>query len=436
MREMRVAVIGAGPAGLAAALWSARRGARVDVYERSPTVGGLARSFDLWGQRVEFGAHLLLREDARIDQIWRELIGDAFARVPRETWIVSDGRWLRYPYEPLQAVRALGPRASASVLRGFLRRPRTRDGNLEDWIVSRFGRPAFDLLVADYLHKQFGRQAGDLDADMASSLLGFRRHPSITRLAQAAVRPTKEVPVVRPLEGVGRLCDAIADEIGRLGGQVHCEAAVSRVDVSGGRVTTIAVDGGHSQVDHVISTHRLPALLGSLSAPDSLMRLLPRLRTRSVVIAYLLFPGRPPFSGQWVYIADPGWPVSRITNFGAWSPADVRQETILGFEMWCDQSDPVWSAELSELSMLALGSLARIGLRSAAPAQIEVRRLRNVFPVIARGYRDALRPIQAWLDSIDGLHSTGRFGSFANSGVHESMMLGIECADSALAAVA
>ena len=88
------------------------------------------------------------------------------------------------------------------------------------------------------------------------------------------------------------------------------------------------------------------------------------------------------------------------------------------------------------LCRLALGSLARIGLISPAPTQIEARRLGNVFPVIARGYRDALRPIQAWLESIGGLHSTGPFGSFANSGVHESMMLGIDCADSMLAAVA
>ena len=234
------------------------------------------------------------------------------------------GHWLRYPYEPLQVVRALGPRASASVLFGFLRRPRTQDDSLENWIVSRFGRPAFDLLVADYLRKQFGRQAGDLDADMASSLLGFRRHPSITRLARTAVRPTQEVPVVRPLGGVGRLCEAIADEIERLGGNVHCEAAVSGLDVSDGHVTTIAVDGRHSQVDHVISTAPLPALLDSLSAPDALTRLLPRLSTRSVVIAYLLFPGPPPFPGQWVYIADPDSPVSRITNFAAWSPADAR----------------------------------------------------------------------------------------------------------------
>jgi protoporphyrinogen oxidase len=399
-------------------------------------VGGLARSFELWGQRVEFGAHLLLREDARIDQIWRELIGDAFARVPRETWIVTDGHWLRYPYEPLQVVRALGPRSSASVLHGFLRRPQTRDDNLENWIVSRFGRPAFDLLVADYLRKQFGRQPGDLDADMASSLLGFRRHPSIARLVQAALRPNPEVPVVRPLGGVGRLCEAIADEIARRGGHVHCEAAVSEVDVSSGRVTTIAVDGGHHQVDHVISTAPLPALLGSLSAPDSLMQLLPRLSTRSVVIAYLLLPGGPPFTGQWVYIADPDWPVSRITNFAAWTPAGAGQETILAFEMWCDPSDRIWSAEPSELSALAQRSLARIGLSSAAPAQVAVRRLRNVFPVIGRGYRDALGPIQAWLENIGGLHSTGRFGSFANAGVHESMVLGIECADSALATVA
>src|SRR4051794_30406261 len=100
MDRLRVAVIGAGPAGLGAALALTGGGASVTVYEGAPEVGGLARSISLWGRPVELGAHLLLRTDPRIDRLWDELIGDDFDAAPRSTRILSHGRWLHYPYRP------------------------------------------------------------------------------------------------------------------------------------------------------------------------------------------------------------------------------------------------------------------------------------------------------------------------------------------------
>ncbi|HEX5814889.1 MAG TPA: FAD-dependent oxidoreductase, partial [Methylomirabilota bacterium] len=55
---MRVAVIGAGPAGMTAAYeLSKTPGTEVTVFEASPQVGGLAKTIELWGQRVDLGPH-------------------------------------------------------------------------------------------------------------------------------------------------------------------------------------------------------------------------------------------------------------------------------------------------------------------------------------------------------------------------------------------
>lgn len=54
----RVAVAGAGPAGLAAAFRLARAGARVTVFESEPAVGGRARTADVGGVRVDTGVQL------------------------------------------------------------------------------------------------------------------------------------------------------------------------------------------------------------------------------------------------------------------------------------------------------------------------------------------------------------------------------------------
>jgi phytoene dehydrogenase-like protein len=52
-RKIRVAVIGAGPAGATAAYLLAKRGVEVHLYEASPFVGGMSRSIELWGQIVD-----------------------------------------------------------------------------------------------------------------------------------------------------------------------------------------------------------------------------------------------------------------------------------------------------------------------------------------------------------------------------------------------
>jgi phytoene dehydrogenase-like protein len=53
----RVGVIGAGPAGMTAAYRLQQLGAEVTVFEAGRHIGGMARSFDLWGHRVDLGPH-------------------------------------------------------------------------------------------------------------------------------------------------------------------------------------------------------------------------------------------------------------------------------------------------------------------------------------------------------------------------------------------
>lgn len=57
---MRVAVVGGGLAGLAAALSLAESGAKVDLFERSRLLGGRATSFEIDGVEVDNGQHVFL----------------------------------------------------------------------------------------------------------------------------------------------------------------------------------------------------------------------------------------------------------------------------------------------------------------------------------------------------------------------------------------
>ncbi|WP_433609796.1 FAD-dependent oxidoreductase [Dactylosporangium sp. CA-139114] len=94
---MRVAVIGAGPAGATAAYCLARAGVEVDVYEASGGVGGMARSIDLWGQTVGIGPQHFSSSDPRVNELWLEAAGGAYEMVEPRVRTYRDGRLHRDP---------------------------------------------------------------------------------------------------------------------------------------------------------------------------------------------------------------------------------------------------------------------------------------------------------------------------------------------------
>jgi len=65
MNKTKALVIGAGPAGLAAAWLLARKGVNVTVVEKEKNVGGISRTLTMNGYRVDMGPH---RQDAISDK--------------------------------------------------------------------------------------------------------------------------------------------------------------------------------------------------------------------------------------------------------------------------------------------------------------------------------------------------------------------------------
>src|SRR5262245_14180491 len=106
---MRVAVIGAGPAGMTAALELSRGGADVQLFEAGERIGGLARSFELWGQTVDLGAHRFFSTDARVNRLWLGVVGRNYKMVDRISHIYYKKRFFHYPLRPLNTLANMGP---------------------------------------------------------------------------------------------------------------------------------------------------------------------------------------------------------------------------------------------------------------------------------------------------------------------------------------
>ena len=108
MKPKRVAVIGAGPAGLTAAHALAKRGVAVDLYEAGSDVGGMAKSISLWGQRVDLGPHRFFSSDPRVNRLWLEVLGRDYGMVKRLTRIYYNRTFFNYPLKPFNALAGLG----------------------------------------------------------------------------------------------------------------------------------------------------------------------------------------------------------------------------------------------------------------------------------------------------------------------------------------
>ena len=148
-----VCIIGAGPAGLSAALEVVRLGGLPRVLEASPVrVGGLSQTAEYRGYRFDIGGHRFFSKNSEIEALWTELLGPEMIEVPRSSRIYYRGRFYDYPLKALNALGNLGILEAARCVVSYLQarlRPRHPVVSFEDWVTNQFGQRLFHQALAD-----------------------------------------------------------------------------------------------------------------------------------------------------------------------------------------------------------------------------------------------------------------------------------------------
>ena len=139
----KIGVIGAGPAGLTAAYKIQRSGKfQVTVFEAKNYVGGMATSFELWGQLVDLGPHRFFSNDPRVNKIWKEVLKDEYVMVSRLTRIYYNNKFFSYPLKAFEALVRLGLIKSGICVLSYIKAklfPIKHEDTVEEWVRKRVG---------------------------------------------------------------------------------------------------------------------------------------------------------------------------------------------------------------------------------------------------------------------------------------------------------
>ncbi len=444
--EDTVVVIGAGPAGLSAAYELVRCGIQPIVFEKSGTVGGIARTENYKGYHFDVGGHRFFSKIEHINHLWQEMLGENLLNVQRLSRIYYKGRFFKYPIVLSNALVNLGPLESVLILLSYLRvqlRPNVEESTFEQWVSNRFGSRLYRTFFKTYTEKVWGIACNQIRADWAAQRI--KGLSLMAAVSNAILRTQKTRTLVNqfiyPLKGPGMMWRSFQRAIEARGGQIHFDSEVLQINSENGRVVSVSCSQNgqlfNMPADHVISTMPIDRLVRALhrSVPSEVTDAADGLSYRSFLIVNLIVRKRDLFKDQWIYVHSPEVLVGRIQNFKNWSAAMVPDPEMssVGMEYFCNEGDEIWTMPDAQLIALATGELDILGLAQAQDViNGFVVRQSKAYPVYDQDYRDNLQIIKVFLNGIQNLQTIGRNGMHRYNNMDHSMLTGILAAKNVL----
>lgn len=435
-----VAVLGAGPAGAAAAWLLARSGHPVVLVERADHVGGLAASWEVGGMRVDLGSHRLHRAvDPEILAELRTLLGDRLQERPRNGRIRLAGRWLRFPLRPEDLARRLPPRLAAAAavdlatgpLRSRRRSARSDDSYL-DVVRSRLGPTLAEAVYTPFARKLWGREPHELSGNQARSRIASR---SLGAVVTAALRPGEGRTYLYPTRGFGSITEALAAAAAGAGADIRLQASVTGVHLAGdgggtGGPVVVTAGGGTITTSAVWSTLPIGVLasLARPAVPPEVGAAASGVETRAMVLVYLVLP-RPAYTPyETHYVPGPETPISRVSEPRHYrdDPADPPGTTVLCAELPCSTGDELWQLADDEVTSRVTADLEVLGLPAVPTAELvgaAVRRIPRVYPVFTPESERAFAVLDAWAADHPRLVTFGRHGLFTHDNTHHALAM-------------
>ncbi len=406
-----VVVLGAGFAGLVAAVELRRLGREVLVLEASDHVGGLATSRTVDGVSFDTGAHFVTNRLATAIGVMDRC--DPAAEYGESVW--RAGRSASYPVGLMTS-----PRYAASAI-GRRLRPGPPPTTAADRFRQEYGDALADEVALPLLEAWSGLPADQL----APSVLDKIPTSIVETLALTAVRRVSHRPIaigycgeapqsvnvwhVYPRDGLNVFSDHLAAE---LGDRVLLSTPVASIRYQGNRITGVATADGECPAAAVVTTLPAPLLPRLLDHPA--IAPLAALEYRAMVFVQLRLRGRHLLPAAVTWTPERSLPFFRVTEAPVTMPWLAPDgETVLTVDIGARVGDAIWTADDASLTTQCLDGLIGIvpDIRARHLATYTAR-TPLAYPVFALATEAARRRVGD--HGIDGLVSVGRNAEFGH----------------------
>jgi protoporphyrinogen oxidase len=490
----KAVIIGAGPAGLTAAYELLTRSNIVPiVLEKSEYMGGLSRTVEHNGNRIDIGGHRFFSKSDRVMNWWLEhlplegstlkphkisyhrndrlVTGNAPTTDGQPSMLVRQRKsriyflrkFFAYPIQlTSDTLRNLGVKRVLRIGFSYLKTllfPPKRVENLEQFFISRFGKELYLTFFKSYTEKVWGVPCEQISAEWgAQRIKGLSIKNTLLHLAKKLGKRSSDLrqkdtetslieQFLYPKLGPGQLWEVVADKVKALGGEILTRQEVTSIHTDKGRITAVSVrgpDGLERQLtgNYFFSTMPIKELVNELQAavPAHVREVSSNLQYRDFITVGLLVKklsvkdrenptGR--IQDNWIYIQEPDVLAGRLQIFNNWSPYMVKDpDTVwIGVEYFCYETDSMWNLPDSEMASLAGRELERIGI-------IESQDVTD-FKVIRMpktypayfGVYNRFEEVRSYLDAFPNLFLVGRNGMHKYNNQDHSMLTAMTAVD-------
>lgn len=428
----KVAIVGAGAMGLAAAYHALEAGHEVTVYEADSVAGGMAAHLDLDGLSIERFYHFICKADKPTFKLLERLgISDRMRWTGTSMGYFVDGKMYRWG-DPVALLTFPKIDLISKVRYGlqmFLSTKRSDWSDLEtvsakDWIERGSGRRAYDVLWRRLFDLKFFEYA-----DNVSAAWIWTRIKRVGTSRRSLMQ--EELGYIDG--GSQTLVTALVEAIETRGGVIKLATPAREVIVENGRVTGVRTDGGLEPAEAVISTMPTPLVSSLVPAlPDDWKARYDAIVNIGVVCV-LMRLRKSVTEHFWVNINDNAVEIPGIIQFSNLRPVG---DTVVYVPFYMPTTHPKFGRDDRAFIDESMACLKRLNpdLGNDDLKAWTVGRLRYAQPVCEPGFLAKIPPIQT---PIRGLQiADTSFYYPEDRGISESVRVAEEMAAAISASIA
>lgn len=387
MRQ-RIAVLGAGPMGLAVAYQLVKDGYQPIVFEADDRVGGMTAMFNFSGLNIERYYHFHCISDHSFLNILDEL-----NLTDKMHWVETKmGYWFQgiiQPWgNPIALLKFQGISLIAKLRYGihaFLCTKRNDWQPLDylnavDWIKKWVGREAYDILWRRLFDYKFYEYTDNLSAAWIWS--------RVRRIGRSRYSLFKEK--LGYLEGGSEtFLQAMTEYIKKNGGEVRLESPVGQVVIKDGVIKGVDVLGKFEAFDRVISTIPLPFIPKII--PDLPIDILTKFKSINniAVVCVIVKLSKKLSENFWLNTNDPEMDIPGLVEYSNLYPLD---DSIVYVPFYMPRGNPKFleSDVIFEKKIRKYLKKINQSLEDSDFIDIHISRYKYAQPICPPGYLDGL----------------------------------------------